>query len=1206
MYAATHNLSASEGGTAYGGNDYLARIDSEDITAIQARSEQGIDRISDVTLHLFNADQALYDGYETPSGKGFKGALLTLSLVLMDIDSTGAYIFSSDSPAPVKFSGICDAPVCENGMLTVRATTSHNLARVVLPPVPCQQRCVNPFPGTAAQRLSGASDLASYFYACGYCPDQAATDPVTGLSARRGNTTTAGATDPQGNVIADGAGNFIICGQTKPECIARGMWDTDSAGRITRRYSGIVWAPDTAHRESQSKSYASGKNVTVFSARNDSIYTRNYPYVSGRQFVKSPLICNVLGDANSTRMEVVIDSGDIGDYNSIDLVIVNGAIIPRVGATTTFTFNGVTVTRYPASELFRWQLIATGSRTGAFTQDIPWNGQGDPYGSLAMLEIVVFAELAAGNSIPSIQVRLNGHKIKTPNTADWHDQPSWPYVQTTLPPWLLLDLLIEGNYTYAEIDLQSFIDAAAFCSTAVSYIALDGSTRSHNRFIAEVSLEEKKTGQEVIQGLLRSFNAQLISNSDTGLLSLFIRRTLADQQPAPISGSNYNTSVKSIHADGSAGSGYVAYLIDESVIQQDGKGNPKMRGPYSNATAQSPNRLTWPFQDADNAYADDSISVVDPADVSRAGGYLAGGQQVPQSLPVIGISSFDQGIRVANTNLAENFRFNENRDTRGTRRWDVEATSRLEHLRVGQIGLFQYQAVNGAGSPPGLRPLTLLESPSGTPIPGILIRLESIKPTTNYERGTYTFAMHEDYVYTDAYGQHAAPPFSDPGQLLNRPPYGWDPYGEQPLTSIIRDLTEWSFSVAPSYATAGDGSALASLAIGGCAPVNVFGAVQPPLFQGTQAGVSPTGGSIRGGQTLYAAIAAQQADGKWSPLSKVCHTDMGTGANTKTFTTPTIFWAPGTTAWAIFAGISDQHWSAQLGHGQASMVGTGTPATITIDDLNAQTFGAPDALADSLVFQEKLIVHGGDWGDVCAAPTLNTMHFPGSAATTNQFAGQVLSLYANPQGSAANVPIADFLVTANTATAFTVTPDPVALGIVAGMVFVMRSKYTGTATVLTNPNFINSYAPAGLNPSPGTPAAPDEVGNFARIISGTGMGQAPRQITANTHTTLTVDPPWEILADIDTIIIIEEANWHPLQPAKQSTSQINPAPSQVASVSIDNYLQESVLIEAIVQDAQGNNSLERFSPLRELYVWGSPGTIGNPGVSIDGVGAVYY
>src|ERR1043165_5554069 len=126
LYCSTHNLNTSEGGTAYSGHSYLARIADQDLAQIQARSEQGIDRIADVTLHLYNADQFIWTNYEKASGKGFKGARLYLSLILMDIDpSTGGYVFTSDSPAPLKFSGICDAPNFENGgqTIVVRATT---------------------------------------------------------------------------------------------------------------------------------------------------------------------------------------------------------------------------------------------------------------------------------------------------------------------------------------------------------------------------------------------------------------------------------------------------------------------------------------------------------------------------------------------------------------------------------------------------------------------------------------------------------------------------------------------------------------------------------------------------------------------------------------------------------------------------------------------------------------------------------------------------------------------------------------------------------------------------------------------------------------------------------------------------------------------------------------------------------------------------
>ena len=232
-----------------------------------------------------------------------------------------------------------------------------------------------------------------------------------------------------------------------------------------------------------------------------------------------------------------------------------------------------------------------------------------------------------------------------------------------------------------------------------------------------------------------------------------------------------------VTAAGAGASGYAAYLIDESVIQQDGNGVPNIRGPYCAPNAQAANRITIPFQDSDNHYADDSIAVADTDDVARASGYQLGGQIIDSGISVLGISNFDQGIRVANVILAENLRGNEHGDTRGTRLIDIETTHRLEHLRVGHLVLFSYQALG---------------------ISLQLFRVEAIKPTTNYRRMTVTLRWHQDVWYTDAYGQNPAPFYSDPLKALpNRPPYPWHPFAEQPIAGdSIWDRTEWGFAIA--------------------------------------------------------------------------------------------------------------------------------------------------------------------------------------------------------------------------------------------------------------------------------------------------------------------------------------------------------------------------------------------------------------------------
>jgi len=1193
LRASTHPLNAGEGGNQYAGNDYLARIDAQDIQQVQARSEQGIDRISDVTLNLYNADQFLLLNYELANGKGFKGAILQLALVLRDIDpATGDYVFSDDSPAPFKFTGICDAPgkaPAGAQFLSIRATTSHNLALVDLPIERVQQRCVNLFPRNAFERLAGATDMSSWQWGCGYNPDQAGTDPEIGGDCRRGNTTTANATDPQRNVIADGAGIYIACNYTKADCVARGMYSQDSSDRATGRFKGIQWSPD--NREVQATNYVKGK-VTVFRARNEAIYNRPYPLVDGAQWIKNPIIANVLGDGNATRMEVVLCSGDIG-HDGVDVVVVNGILIPpnaQVGTDPLERWNFLdSLTDATASV-----STHTGGRNGIATADLGYNSLGDPYGGLATIEIVVYSDLAASNSIPSVQVRLKQGTFLVTYTG------SGPYTRvlarTTNYAWTLYDKLIWANYSFQELDTASFVAEAAYCDAPVSYIDLNGNAQTHARFICQQAIEEQGKANEIIQAMLRGCNGQLIPNSDTGLLQFFIRKTLADQQPAPVPGSNYDTPVLSVHADntvadgvGDNGSAYVAYLIDDAVILQDGKGQPQMEGPYALANAQSPNSISFGFQDADNGFQDDSISVVDPDDVARAAGYQLGGAQIPAGYTVRGVSSFDQGIRTCNVILAENFRGNPWLDTRGTYFWQPTTTHRLAHLRVGHICLLRFQSQ-------ALAPSVPLQSPPGTGITGILVRVEAIKPASNYQRMTVTLRWHDDRWYTDIYGQRGTPGYSDPRQPLpTRPPLPWRPYAEQPIAGdSMYDPSEWNFGVSQVYGLAGDGSPLAVLPIIGNPTVNTLttgpARVQPPLMN-TEANTANTGGTIKGGQRILMAISVQDVNGKWSALSSFTSVTIPAGTDTNTAVTPTISWGTGTAAWVLFAGIGHNSLSAQAS-------GTATPSTITITALNIATYGPPDALSAGLVIEVKEEIHGGPWGDSCfGTPTSNGdgtgfIHFIGHTVTDHQFQeidsthGYDLSVLALPYGNTGTVPIADYHVIDNVAGVYHVRPDPTVAGIQDGTVFKINYCPTViTDTTIGDPNTVNGYLPDGF----GT-AGNELVGGRVRLTRGTGKGQE-RNIVGNTNDTITIDQAWHTTPDNTTRYVIEYSAWQDQPTATISNSMmLATPPPQVATVNILNYAKQVILVRALTADQTGKTSLKRWSPYREIYIWGAQGT----------------
>src|SRR5208283_5181834 len=108
--------------------------------------------------------------------------------------------------------------------LRLTFTNTLNLQRVFLPEVQIQKLCPWNFPTTAAQRQEavngGTQGVFSPFYRCGYSPDQAG-----GVGNMNGSTP------------------YTSCDYSRAQCQQRGMFDTDTQGRVTRRFGGIEFLP---------------------------------------------------------------------------------------------------------------------------------------------------------------------------------------------------------------------------------------------------------------------------------------------------------------------------------------------------------------------------------------------------------------------------------------------------------------------------------------------------------------------------------------------------------------------------------------------------------------------------------------------------------------------------------------------------------------------------------------------------------------------------------------------------------------------------------------------------------------------------------------------------------------------------------------------------------------------------------------------------
>ena len=746
LCVASHPLNVTEGGFQYGGQDYLARVINYEISATQALSDLGVDYTPSVTISMADVTKELYVNYAKPVG--FKGALVKLTFIFWNV---GLNDFSSDSL--VKFVGICGTPEVKNDTLTVTASSLLNMSQTMLPAMRVQKRCPWIFPVTADQRAAAADDESSPFWLCGYSAGCASANAC-------GNLT--------------GADPFTSCMYTYEDCLARlgsGLCIIkDQANRHTGRYGGIHWYPPTA---TLSRGYISGKWEEITNTSNEAKYGDLVPLQYGEAW-SDPLVLNTYGDANFTWMQVLLGWGQ---FQYVSEVIVNGVKVPH-------TYNDGIMPQVPkginnatdASKTGWWLCLASGGRNGNVDPGTHIQEQPDPYGNLCVLQVAVPKSVAEAKSAPKVSVLAQGPKIRVwyeddpgggtldPETGKWYRKE---YTDTLA--WVLLDVLTWAGWRYTQANISSFITYAAICDAAVSYknmLGVTGSTNAdgstHKRYSASLVLRQRRSAMEVVRGLRNAGKALLFLDKD-GLLTVQAKRTLAEQQPDPVPGSNYDTHVASFLSNGNNAWGHVAYLFDESNIAKGPDGKTPSLNIAARSIEQAPNCVAIPFQDRDNQYTPDSMSFVDAEDIARVG------QQLNGSMNIDGLNNQDQGRRCAATWFAETYRGNERLnaygedtgDTGGTDEFQLETTFKVIHLKIGDLCLLNYQHYG---------------------ISNQLVRITGIQPNHNFSRVKITAWHHKDAWYLDTYGQMDAPLWRPKFRNREaRPSYSWCPYYAQAL-----------------------------------------------------------------------------------------------------------------------------------------------------------------------------------------------------------------------------------------------------------------------------------------------------------------------------------------------------------------------------------------------------------------------------------------
>ena len=745
-----------------GATTYAARVIQHSSFDIQTASDQGVDGSPKISMVLANADSHFS---EIERATGWKGARLTVGFLFYDLRNNVPL-----TETAAVFQGICNAPdEIKESTFRLTATNRMNLQRLLLPQVRIQRRCPWEFPVTQDQRTEavngGANGKYSRYYRCGY---------------------SAGVTAGMGSL--NNGGPFTSCGYTRTDCQARGM---------LTRFGGLEFIPAAIAVRSYGKDWSTSA-VSVNQAR----YNDFVPMVYGTAWYQ-PEVVFARNDGNLTRMEVLLG---IGEMQGVLTVLVNGIQIPLGVPGANMTGTG-------------WYNIQTlGARDGSFDPnftDASGQPAGDPYGSMAYLSVAVPNSINNGTSLPSVKVLVQGLKVPVYAADGTYTSDQF----SSNPAWILLDILRRGGWGASELDLISFATSAAYCDQQINSTDLNGNAISIPRFQCNLVLQTRRSCGDVVRGV-RNSGRLYLTYGPGGVLQLQVENTVALERASKPDWSNSKDELDGGWPSYEFGDGSNGY----SGIMRLANGTPSVTV-TSRSIADTPNVLTVEFQDALNAYQQDSYQMVDPNDVA------ATGQEVSATLTALGLPNYDQAARILKFTLDKSIR--------------------------GNTYVQLLTSVKGFGIRPGdLITLTYLkEGFNRQPF-----RVQKISPATNYRTATITAQIHDDGWYADTNGQVTSP--AGGGQQGNTG-VGLP----RPLMGTVLDANgDIQFGVAESATTSSDGTVETNVTISFVSPaIAQASTLGMPLL--SVAVMLGTGGMLKGGETYYYAVSAADSAGGESALS---------------------------------------------------------------------------------------------------------------------------------------------------------------------------------------------------------------------------------------------------------------------------------------------------------------------------------------------------
>ena len=452
-------------------------------------------------------------------------------------------------------------------------------------------------------------------------------------------------------------------------------------------------------------------------------------------------------------------------------------------------------------------------------------------------------------------------------------------------------------------------------------------------------------------------------------------------------------------------------------------------------------------------------------------------------------------------------------------------------------------------------------------------------------------------------------------------PPQWAPYQVRADAADALFPGEWTFDVNVAYAdrlggqqSLADGTAAARTNVTGVLPITQLLACDAPVIYA--AAVGAAGGHLRGGQTLYVSVTADDGAGNYTPPAAIVQVDVPAGTDTN-YIALNVGWPnsqAGLAHYDIYASplidLVCAQSSGALTNGPSSpptspASDTYTPLIVFLGEassppgaLSRQTWALPNPNLKAIRLRGVICYHAGVLGAGVTSVSGNQVIstdcvsvFSPPVGTPVDWTGRKLIVLGRNNPGAfpfENIPFASFAITAFNPATGAFTLDRSADGILQ----------PGDAFAVSTRGYDNSSDPYRLQDSgwknsnnydfqtnvstPYSGITADERQMVARIIAGTNRG-ASANVVSNTTDTHILDSPLQIAAD--SAWIITEAGW-----PYQIDSAVSGSGVTTISLPVGNFGGITLFLAPVLVNLSGEAAIEGDGPTRFAYLYGSQGT----------------